>query len=151
MRAIALLREYVETYRETSENEYPVSVLDVPRPLSKHSFVSYLATYGQTRRADHLPSRQVVRGRTTKRVIHHFSTVRRLECLRHDTDAFDAYLYLITINFRAIKQFWFYVNYNNCILEIWASNNNKNNIRKMEIGKKEDGNREEEYEKEAIV
>lgn len=39
----------------------------------------------------------------------------------------------------------------NYILEIWASNNSKNNIRKMEIGKKEDGNREEEYEKEAVV
>lgn len=66
MRAITL-REYVETYREKSENEYPVSVLDVLRPLSKHSFVSYLATYEQTRRANHLPSKHCVHGGTTKR------------------------------------------------------------------------------------
>jgi len=59
------LREYVETYREESENEYPVSVLDVLRPLSKHSFVSliWLHTSKRRERTIYLPST----GGTTKR------------------------------------------------------------------------------------
>lgn len=102
----ALLREYVETYRETSENEYPVSMLDVLRPLSKHSFVSYLATYGQTRRADHLPSRH--RGRSWQN--HEAGDPSFFDCQMPrvstiHTDVFDAYLYRIIINICAVKQF----------------------------------------------
>lgn len=81
------LREYVETYREESENEYPVSMLDVLRPLSKHSFVSYLATSSKREeRAMYLPCTVfVMEPRSGRhRVIHRFSIVKRLKCLRHD-------------------------------------------------------------------
>jgi len=91
------LREYVETYREESENEYSVSVLDVLRPLSKHSFVSYLATYEESEPFTFQAQCSWWDHEADDRVIHHFSIVKCLKYL--DAMSIFTHLHRIIINF----------------------------------------------------
>lgn len=128
--------------RNVSRGEWKrvsVSMLDVLRPLSKHSFVSYLATSSKRgERTMYLPSTVfMVESRSEWHwVIHHFSIVKRLESLRHDEYLCAPNYYQLLHRRRIFLMFWVcngilsnirvHLYMHACYLYVRTLNNNKN-------------------------